>query len=144
MSTTALPKSKAKTAYGLLSEIRKIILDEPKRYSQYTLIQFGEPGEEDDLEGDYCYDFPSCGTIGCVAGWVYALKNPRARIRFAIDEPLEFVVNKLKLTEDQSNELFSGTVVSGFPQTQDHAINGAEHIAKFQKKYAAQLKRTRV
>jgi hypothetical protein len=29
-----MPVSKAKTAYGLLSEIRKLILEEPKRYDQ--------------------------------------------------------------------------------------------------------------
>lgn len=62
MKTKALPKSKAKTAYGLLSEVRRLILEEPKRYDQGAFIcRIGGKGRSWDLDPEQA---PACGTVG--------------------------------------------------------------------------------
>jgi hypothetical protein len=135
---SALPKSTAKTAYGLLSEIRRLILAEPLRYNQGAWLTFRDAGRVYDQA-------PACGTVGCVAGWVCALKadDPGAveqRWRGVED----FARRTLRLTERLSDELFNGDVAGVDYQTKGHARRGARHIARFQKRYAAQLKATRV
>jgi len=136
MSTTTIPKSKAKTAYGLLSEIRKFILDEPKRYDQHHWLI------RRDIEAPSEFDFPECGTTACIGGWVATLKKPDAiRSRWSV-EPI--AADILGLDGDQAFELFSEFAVAGEPQTKNHARRGARHVAKFQKKYAKQLKAKRV
>lgn len=139
-----MPKSKAKTAYGLLSEIRKLILEEPKRYNQTDWLTRGA----DRIEALYGKDAaPSCGTVGCVAGWVTALKgdpdDSTAWPHVVADRVLglsEFGINQL--------ELFRGSAAGDRGHTpgarKAHARRGAAHIARFQKKYAKQLKAKRV
>lgn len=65
-----LPTTRAKTAYGLLSAITKLIVAEPKRYSQHTFIE-SEVAPTPEVQ-----HFPACGTVGCVAGWVVVLRGP--------------------------------------------------------------------
>lgn len=60
---TELPKSKAKTAWGLLSDVIRAIRAEPKRIDMDT---FGQRRPESN-------GGPSCGTVGCFAGWVAVL-----------------------------------------------------------------------
>lgn len=55
-----LPTTKAKTAYGLLTAITKLIIAEPKRYSQHTFIETKD-GPSDVFE---IPQFPECGTVG--------------------------------------------------------------------------------
>jgi hypothetical protein len=127
-----MPTSRAKTAYGLLSEICKLIVEEPLRYYQGDWIR----REGDNLS---CFlpakKYPSCGTVGCVAGWVATLKR-----RHFSDIQTESIAQKvLGLSGDQTIELFSGSAVSGVGQTQAHARAGVRHIRRFQKKYLSQL-----
>jgi hypothetical protein len=142
MAKNAMPVSKAKTAYGLLSEIRKLILEEPKRYDQENTLNTGRDAKE--IYGALA---PSCGTVGCVAGWVAALKAPR---RVNHEDPLDVADEILGLGDNDINcwELFDGDKAGVRWITEKsiakHAERGAEHIAKFQKKYAAQLKARRV
>lgn len=145
MSKKAMPKSKAKTAYGLLSEIRRLILEEPERYdqNQYLLTKeaFSWKFEQPSA--------PACGTIGCVAGWTCALKGLRwprneavldqARIILGVDEAAATSLFRFDAVPLRSPSLFEKRVTP-----QRHARLGARHIAKFQKKYAAQLKAKRV
>lgn len=64
----AIPTSKAKTAYGLLRDVQRAILNEPKRADMECFVM-SQDQDEDGTTGD----FPACGTVGCFAGWVTLL-----------------------------------------------------------------------
>lgn len=59
--------SKAKTAYGLLRDVQKAIIEEPRRANMgvYTC----------KLNPDTDPYAPACGTVGCVAGWISLLSG---------------------------------------------------------------------
>lgn len=126
-----IPKSRAKTAYGLLSEIRALILAEPKRYNQRDTLVLREHSYM------VAQEFPACGTIGCVAGWTVALKAQRPSRH--IGGIMAFAQRKLGLTGFQADQLFDGSAAAGTVQTLSHAKSGAAHIARFQKANRAQL-----
>lgn len=127
--TKSIPKSRAKTAYGLLSEIRALILAEPKRYDQTTFIA----RENDAWSFVLGLKMPACGTVGCVAGWVATLKGPRD---FSYEDASMIAEDILGVP---CHDLFNGGAVKQRPQTAAHAKAGAHHIAKFQKEHRAQL-----
>jgi hypothetical protein len=129
-----IPKSRAKTAYGLLSEVRKLILTEPLRYDQNELLVF----EDSD---NWYGEFPSCGTVGCRAGWVIMLKSIEPKRVFDIWDRAEKI---LGLTEGQASELFTSLGATGKGQSIEHARSGAQGIVEFQKKYSTQLRAKRV
>lgn len=120
---TPLPTSDATNAYDLLTDIRRLIREEPKRYDQHTWI-------EHPLKGG-----PSCGTVGCVAGWVWTLKRPEYTESIA-----DAAAKILGLEWSQAAELFNGGAVTGEAQTWWHGVQGRRHIWRFQRKYATQLK----
>lgn len=132
-----MPVSHAKTGYSLLGEIRRIILAEPRRYDQYETLMRGR-----DLRIRVDPEYrPECGTIGCVAGWVKALKRPSTSI-----DAIDFTQRILGLDNDQTTELTSSSA-AGQRRLSDlvsHAERGAEHIERFRQKYAKQLKAKRV
>lgn len=147
MAKSVMPKSKAKTAYGLLSEIRKLILEEPKRYYQgaWKVRPTDVPPE---LR-------PACGTVCCVAGWVDTLKSARPVIDgFAWDFEMDMpavsasAIRILGIGPTAAADLFHGNAAGTRADTgrsvANHAKRGAAHIARFQKKYAAHLKAKRV
>lgn len=63
----SIPLSRAKNVLGLLRDVQRAILDEPKRGDM----------------GLYCanrgpeHGGPQCGTVGCFAGWVCILRDSR-------------------------------------------------------------------
>lgn len=132
-------KSKAKTAYALLSEIRRLILAEPRRYNQNWWLTRGRPTKR--AKDDAPRGIPSCGTVGCVAGWVYALKHRGDHV----DEEC-FAAKVLGLESDRgmAHALFAGGILTAPAQTLAHAKEGAAHIARFQKTYERRLKATKV
>lgn len=137
-----IPKSKAKTAYGLLSEVRKIILQEPKRYNQEIYIERVADGDLDETSPRV----PACGTIGCVAGWVATLKRGGD---FSYTSTPAIAEQVLGISGIQRFELFSGGAVLKMdrlvkPGTVKYARLGAKHIARFMEKYATQLKAKKV
>lgn len=134
---TAVPRSKAKTAYGLLSKIAALIVDEPKRYHQGRFL---DVKNADDNPRDY----PSCGTVGCVAGWVVTLKGKQGnRTLYPLVGSTARKI--LGISDAQSYELFHADALDTAdhqgppPQTAAHARKGAAHIRKFQKAHRAQL-----
>lgn len=137
VNSKEIPKSKAKTAYGLLSEIRKIILEEPKRYDQWGWLRRGKSLRGDPFE-------PACGTVGCVGGWITVLKDAKS------DDAIQI----LGVGIEAAWELFDADAAGkrmcgdGFEYSEAsicaHAKRGARHIERFQKKYAKQLKAKRV
>lgn len=67
-----LPRSKAKTAWGLLQETKRVMRQEPKRVDMGCFVGRVNPTEN--------LSAPACGTVGCFAGWVGLLalghRNP--------------------------------------------------------------------
>jgi hypothetical protein len=142
-----MPKLKATNAYDLLTQVRELILEEPLRYNQEVWLK--KKGV------DYRHQFPACGTVGCVAGWVVALVRPGGS---AYDVDVNVAAKHiLGLGWAPAAELFDGDAVDRlfveqqhddndddwlgpYPQTAEYAALGAEHILRFQEKYAEQLK----
>lgn len=153
MKTKALPKSKAKTAYGLLSEVCELITEEPKRYAQrFYIARKGKIATTKRTsyladDNNEVSDFPACGTVGCVAGWVTVLKGPK-RFRYWHTHSIAAKILGLPDNQDgwsyQSDELFGSEAATGNSQTPEHAAAGVAHIKKFQAKYASQLRAKRV
>lgn len=131
-----LPKSRARTAYGLLSEVRRLILAEPKRYYQGWWRSRGREVQESGLQA------PACGTVCCVAGWVVTLRHAQVE---ALGTG-ETAARILGLNATQADALFAHNALSvdAAPQTRAYAIAGAALIAWFQGRYAAQLKAKRI
>jgi hypothetical protein len=72
MKVELLPRSKAKTSWGLFREVRQAVLAEPKRLDMSTYVRdaaasLWPPVREDDR--------PACDTQGCVAGWMVILRS---------------------------------------------------------------------
>lgn len=153
VSTDGLPVTKAKTAYQLLSEIIELILDEPKRYDQGKALEFRESPHPHRCHAYHAprHDsiFPSCGTIGCVAGWVVVLARPaylrtvRGRYVWPTDVT-DIAENVLGLNGAQAWELFATDAAGRGGGSLGHAQRGAKHIRAFQRLLATQLKRTRI
>lgn len=147
-----LPKSKATNAYDLLSDVRKAILNEPLRYNQASWLTVAPSAAAARRN-----DMPTCGTVGCVAGWVVALTSDRARLaKLAASDNVGDVAARIL-----GIPIPTGGVVAAFgsrywdlfrhnatgdapPGTWAHAEAGAAHIARFQAAYRTQLKRKRI
>jgi hypothetical protein len=137
-TTTKLPpRSKATTAYALLSEVRRLILAEPKRYHQGRFI-VRKGDEENEFDR---VKMPACGTVGCVAGWVATLKGPA---NFSYGRASGIARRILGISAMDAWEFFGGAAVDGRPQTKRYAQAGAAHIARFQREHAAELKAKKV
>lgn len=138
-----LPVSKAKTAYGLLSEIAALAIAEPKRIAMTLWLQKETGPQHRSLPEGY----PACGTVGCVGGWTIALKPTAARkINGGLfgpdrEDSGQRAGRRLGLTEEQADELFlpSDICNSSNQQTPAHARAVVAHIRRFQKKYRTQL-----
>ena len=132
-----LPK-RFKTAYDMLGHIAKLGLAEPKRMAMGEVLVRRGSAYPPDL------GYPKCGTVGgCIAtGWTHVLSPspPRCFIFFHRRQAT------LGLSTHQRGELFCNEVLcnQSRQQTPAHARAVARHIAKFQKKYAAQLKATKL
>lgn len=59
----AVPRSKAKTAWGLVMDAKRAIAEEPKRANMCLFVDKRKP----ERGG------PACGTVGCFAGWITLL-----------------------------------------------------------------------
>jgi len=132
MAKNTMPVSHAKTAYGLLGEIARLIVEEPKRYNQHGWLQ-----REQDRSQMQPVEYPSCGTVGCVAGWVVALKAKRRPNYFRTGDKAADI---LGLDVDQHDELFGSSAAGETDrQTPEHAEAGASHIRRFMQANRAQL-----
>lgn len=65
----------------LLRKVAKHILEEPARYEQNVWLRLGVPGKVTNLEhiDNAPTEFPACGTIACLGGWVNQLTSVRSR-----------------------------------------------------------------
>lgn len=154
-------KSRAKTAWGHLLHVRRLIEAEPKRYDQGDWI---DRKTNDSLvldEAKQHQKFPACGTVGCLAGWtVISLTGHN---RFRRPSVRGHAERALGLTNQQAVELFDGNAVNNtyyndqiargldpdygadIPgQTKRHLKFGLKHLDAFMKKYKKQLKATKL
>lgn len=64
-----LPKSNATTVRELLNDVKQAILEEPKRANMGCFVYTKD--EQTSLA--QAKEMPSCGTVGCFAGWISLL-----------------------------------------------------------------------
>ena len=148
---TKVPRlTKSTTAYGLLDMVRDVILEEPRRYNQSWWIS------RPNYFPKKVREFPSCGTVCCVAGWVETLRGTPTK---AVALTKVFTDNNgyriattaqraLGLSAEQASTLFgAGALLShrggrAMPAQGSlaYARLGAKHIAEFQKQHEPQLR----
>lgn len=156
--THNIPYVQSNDPVEILTEVAKHILAEPLRYNQGIWV---------DVIGDRWSagkNYPACGTIACVAGWVVTLKGQRNIRGFTVSNTASEL---LKLTDAQDSELFDGDAIIGVRQRQanrkagyseesytssydverilgtdhpqvgtpEYALAGAQHIRDFVKKH---------
>ncbi len=124
-----LPKLiKSKNPVVILKAVIKAIEEEPRRYDQGTYIN----RIDSQFRQKETSEFPACGTICCVAGWVNTLTNPEP---LSYDEQEEAARDTLRLSWDEALELFDGAAVPdrmpGRVGAHRHAKAGVKHIKKF-------------
>ena len=151
------PISKAKNAYKLLDEVCEVILAEPRRYNQEDWLIKGLPGEK---TWGAKRGLPECGTVGCVAGWVYTLKGAgtlsgtntlTGKALWRVADDAQAI---LGLSAEQAAHFFRASAIQDLahklnrpvprPQTVAYARLGVKHIRAFQKTHAEQLKAKKV
>lgn len=129
-----IPKSKAKTAYGLLGGVCAVITAEPLRLDMQIVCL------RDPAAVSVRYNkSPVCGTVGCIAGWALTLngKTTPQETNYGVTW---YAAELLGLDSTQEEELFQPRRLMGSnQQTAQHAERVVAHIRKFQKKYRAQL-----
>lgn len=131
MAKAKLPVSRARTAYGLLSEIAALALAEPKRMRMSVTLLRDDPASAPNF-------YPACGTVGCIAGWTTVLKGLRTDPFGGV---LSSAARTLGLIGEQEDDLFCDVPLCSATnqQTVAHAKAVARHIREFQKKYRHQL-----
>jgi hypothetical protein len=128
-----LPRSRAKTAYDLVSDVIRAILAEPKRVDMgvYRDKRLPEDGG------------PACGTVACFAGWVNILAGNHgpwgdidAEITLGVD------LNYYTAGEDgwYVFNAGGGGDIKGRVGTKQYAYSVVKRIRKFQRINAKALK----
>lgn len=145
------------SVYDILDIIKGIALEEPKRINMgYELrVKKGllDPDAVDNSflksQGSpHSQGWPSCGTVGCVAGWGWVVSGyPRTSY-----PEIGHLAAEWGLTYSQSDELFfpesgpikwnagwfdEGSNSAGTPEYAQHVVN---HISAFQRQYERQLR----
>lgn len=156
---SSIPCSSATNAYDLLEDVKAVIKADPKRYNQEIWVSSINPSvlsatnrdgysvvdtiEDDDLASYQEADrMPECGTVACVAGWVWTMKAPQRNA----EDPHRFAAKILKLSQPQAAELFAGDAAGRYygESPENHAARGIAHITRFQAKYKDRLLKTPV
>lgn len=127
-----IPKSKAKTAYGLVSDVIRAMVEEPKRVNMGVWVSHRLPE----------HGGPACGTIGCFAGWVSLLKDATDIPQRAEDRAIELLGDQINYhTAPDGDYVFGdmGRDIKGNPGTSKYALSVVKRIRRFQKINAAAL-----
>lgn len=152
---TFVPKSDATNAYDLLTDVIQAILEEPKRFCMlswrmtkgaelFNELQFTDP--DGGASRTHTVTYPRCGTVGCIAGWIYTLApktsacgtiSTRAReiIGGSMHGPLAGAVDSLFYKFYESKAM---------PQSQQYAEDYAVVIREFQAKWERELREVRI
>lgn len=157
MKNSALPTTRATTAYGYLSAIAKLALEEPKRINMGVVVLRGLGLRGLGLKR-FIFEtsmfssqvnpqaLPACNTVGCVAGWGLTLAGKTNAEDTFNRASMSEATQLFGLTDAQADELFmpDHLLHDTNKQTKRHALAVVKHIKGFQKKYAAQLKAHKV
>lgn len=108
MALKPIEPSNATTAWGLLKDVRKEILQEPKRADMSVFVNTVYPR----------HGGPECGTVGCLAGWIVLKSGVRSRRSLL---SLNFAGTVQDLAEDLLGEVNYWTVGKF-----NHVFNGGE------------------
>lgn len=139
-----MPTSNARTAYGLLNAIARIVSDVPERLDMSRVCYRGDALESWARMSDA--PVPDCLTVGCIAGWTLVLTGHTREHEQNPDDtvPAQIVLGLSQL--GQAHELFYPEALVGGPsgerQTRQHALDTVAHIRAFQRKYKTQLQAT--
>ena len=127
-----LPKSRAKTALGLLRAAKRAILEEPVRCNMGVVV---------DRDSATNRRKPDCGAVGCVGGWCLILAGKTETGQY-IPGDTSAARKLLGLSPVQEEELFYPVrlVHATSKQTPEHALAVAEHIEDFIRRNKKQLK----
>jgi hypothetical protein len=146
-----IPLSRAKTAYGLVQDVKRAILSEPKRANMGVI--------EDTFKPEH--GGPACGTVGCFAGWVCLLRGeshsmnaaaPAERIlsgrldpengdvRFTFEVPKKKPFGTFHFFNSGSGDGCQNTA----PSTRSHARAVVARINRFLKLNGPALKRVKL
>lgn len=138
-----IPRSTAENAYQLLDEVIAAIRDEPARLNmgqwRFTPKQVGALGDA----------APSCGTVGCMAGWITFLVDRKVGTQHAISHRVCTLlgVEGFSQRADVYDNLFSaggGDLYDTKPGTKAHADAVVARIRKYQRDNNAHLIETPV
>lgn len=108
----------------LLRKVQRVILREPARLCMGGWLSV--------MSGLTNHEGPSCGTVGCIAGWAALLDKPRMRSyrdmaasvnRFDGRSTKEQAKDALGITEEQSERLFH---VGGWPAKYSEAYKNSD------------------
>jgi hypothetical protein len=110
------------TAARILRKAVKHILAMPTRYDQNEIITKVKAGEPFAFSSVGHFKAPTCGTVGCLAGWVTLLDlglNEASKV-----DALRYAADKLELTAYQRERLFGG--VHSWPNKFSAAYDNAK------------------
>lgn len=98
-----------------LREAVDYIVAEPEAYDQNTWAQSGAPGDYHEFKytnlPSTLDKYPSCGTVGCLAGWITMIADPKLRNTASRigSQARTIAMQKLGLNKDQANRLFGAS-----------------------------------
>lgn len=136
-----IPTTRSKDPVVILRTVAKAILQEAKRYNQGVWVV-----HKDDAHGypytkgnnpfyDDVDEFPSCGTVGCIAGWATVVTGNKPAHWNTVEDDARLI---LGLDLDSADELFNGgpAELTGLkPGTKEYAKAGVERVRNFVKTY---------
>lgn len=125
-----IPTTRSKDPVVILRTVAKAILQEAKRYNQG--IWFAEKGKRTgELYDEQIKEYPSCGTVACVAGWTCAVTRTPMTLGDTESEAQKLLA--LNGYGYYSDALFSADAISSTlkPGTKAYAKAGVEHIRRF-------------
>ncbi len=142
MKLKAIPLSRAKTAWGLLQDVKRRMLEEPKRVEMDNWVEKRHPEDGG----------PACGTVGCFAGWVCLLKGkPRGKSPTAMrilgancDYVMPSTIDSYWGSDSVFTDSQSGGDIKGKQGTMTYARSVVKRIDGFMKRNKAKLKAKRV
>jgi hypothetical protein len=145
-----IPRSSAKTTLGLLRAVKRAILQEPRRANMGVYTCKLQPTTQ------YFHPAPTCGTVGCFAGWVsilagQGLVDDDAPAKRLLGDDLDYTFETAGWVRNYYGELVhptehvfnSGTgdaCANTLPGTRAHAKAVAARIDRFIEKNYALLK----
>lgn len=140
-----IPKSRAKTAFGLLRDVRRVIQEEPKRLDMALVAIRGKAIDEHNRTPTFYRNHltkPECGSVGCIAGWALMLEGKVGKNANLRNGGLTKAANLLGINDNQADKLFqpSNLVRATNHQTNAHATATIKHLDRFIKEHETQLR----